>query len=268
MPDPIVVKPGSRIRLDRIDPSDTGGLEDKAAALKRFEALRTRLAELQGRLYAENRRAVLVVLQGMDTCGKDSTIQNVFSALSPSGSQVVSFRVPSEEERDHDFLWRIYQHLPRHGNVGIFNRSHYEDVLAARVRKFVPPSVWRPRYAIINQFEALITALGTTVVKFFLHIDRDEQRKRLLERLRDPAKAWKYRPGDLDDRKLWDEYQAAYEDALSRCSTEVAPWYIVPANKKWYRNLVVASRVCKTIEAMGPKLPKLPLAWRKVRIPK
>lgn len=267
MTEPIVVKPGHKIRLDDIDASDTTGVPDKASALQRLRKERRRLAELQGRLYAENKRALLVVLQGMDTSGKDGTIKHVFSSLSPMGCQVYAFVAPSEEERDHDFLWRVYQRLPRYGNIGIFNRSHYEDVLAARVRKLVPETVWKKRYEQINQFEALIDGLGIRVLKFFLHIDRDEQRKRLEARLKDPRKNWKYQPGDLDDRKLWDQYQTAYEDVFKYCSTKTAPWYIVPANKKWYRNLVVAKTVADTLEEMNPQIPKLPFDPRTVRIP-
>lgn len=262
------IKPGARVKLADIDPNDTCGHDskDKSAAL--LEKLTHHLGELQGRLYAENKRALLVVLQGMDTSGKDGTIKAVFSALAPMGSQVTSFVAPSELERDHDFLWRIYQQLPRFGNIGVFNRSHYEDVLVVRVRKIAPEEVWRPRYDFINRFEALASDMGTRVVKIFLHIDRDEQRERLLERLNDPAKAWKYQPSDLDDRKRWDDYQRAYEDVLEKTSTRVAPWYVVPANKKWCRNLLVAQTLIDVLEEMDPKVPAATFDRTKIRIPK
>ncbi len=260
------VKPGTKIKLSQIDPSDSGGIEkDRAGELLAKE--KERISSLQDRLYGENTRALLVVLQGIDTSGKDGTIKSVFTAVSPVGCQVTCFGAPSEEERDHDYLWRIYRNLPRRGNVGVFNRSHYEEVLVARVRKLVPEAVWKERFRQINDFEALITELGTNVIKIFLHIDRAEQKKRLEERLGDPAKNWKYQAGDLDDRALWDDYMTAYEDALSRCSTRAAPWYIVPANKKWYRNLLVAKTVADALESMDPKMPKGTLDVKKVKIP-
>jgi PPK2 family polyphosphate:nucleotide phosphotransferase len=268
MPKGLIVKPGRTVKLASLDASSTAGLQDKIEAMRVLAIQRQRLGELQGRLYAENKRALLVVLQGMDTSGKDGTILHVFGSVSPMGCQVFAFGPPSEEERDHDFLWRIYMRLPRFGNIGVFNRSHYEDVLAARVRRLVPPAVWKQRYRQINEFEALVSDLGTRVLKIFLHIDRDEQRKRLEARLKDPAKNWKYQPGDLDDRRLWDDYQAAYEDALTKCSTAVAPWHIVPANRKWYRNAVVAQLVADTLEAMKPTIPKLDLDPSKIRIPR
>jgi len=267
-PLPWCIRPGSRVRLKDFDPSDTRGLTEKEAAVADLERNRSKLAELQERLYAENRRAVLVILQGMDAAGKDGTIEHVFHSVNPVGCQVHSFTAPSDEERDHDFLWRVAMRLPRYGNIGIFNRSHYEDVLAVRVRKIAPRSVWEPRYEQINCYEKLLCSMGTRIVKFFLHIDRDEQRERLLDRLRDPNKAWKYQPGDLDDRKLWNDYQHAYEDVLERCSTEAAPWHIVPANKKWVRNALVAQTLIDVLEEMDPKPPKATFDWRKIKIPK
>ncbi len=254
---PILVRPGMKIALSKVDAGDTGGLTDKKAARQQFKKHRRKIAELHGKLYAENRRALLVVLQGMDTAGKDGTIASVFSRLSPMGCQVVAFTAPSEEERDHDFLWRVARQLPRRGNVGVFNRSHYEAVLVERVRGFASPQEWRARFEQINVWEALASSLGTRIVKIFLHIDRKEQRRRLLSRLQDPSKRWKYQPGDLDDRKLWGDYQSAYEDALGRCSSKIAPWFIVPANAKWYRNLAVAQIVRDVLEDMAPKMPKL-----------
>jgi PPK2 family polyphosphate:nucleotide phosphotransferase len=264
---PIVVKPGHKVRLEDVDPNDTGHYKTKEEAHEETVRDVHRLAELQGRLYAENRRAVLVVLQGMDTSGKDGTIRHVLAGVSPVGSQVSAFVAPSEEERDHDFLWRVYKRLPRYGNLGVFNRSHYEDVLVVRVRKLAPASVWKPRFEQINQFEELITSMNTTVLKFFLHIDRAEQKKRLLSRLRDPEKNWKYQPSDLDDRAHWDDYMRAYEDVFAKCSTKHAPWHIVPANKKWYRNLVVARVIADTLESMAPELPKVEIDLAKVKVP-
>jgi PPK2 family polyphosphate:nucleotide phosphotransferase len=262
-----LVEEGSRVQLGDIDPGGTGGIE-KDEALEKLEALRPKMEQLQGQLHAEHRRSLLVVLQGMDAAGKDGTIQHVFSGLSPAGCQVFNCAKPSDEERAHDFLWRIYQQLPRRGNIGVFNRSHYEDVLVVRVRKIEPESEWRPRYAHINSFEKLISDLGTRVVKFFLHLSREEQRARILERLKDPTKNWKYSPADLEDRKLWNDYQEAYEEALSRCSTKVAPWYVVPADKKWYRNYAVAKKVLDVLEEMDPKPPKGDIDWRKIRVPR
>jgi PPK2 family polyphosphate:nucleotide phosphotransferase len=264
---PITIKPGQKVKLKDIDPNATNGAKDKEWAEKALLKECKRLAELQGRLYAENRRALLVVLQGMDTSGKDGTIRRVFSEVSPIGMQIHSFVAPSEEERDHDFLWRVYQRLPRRGNIGVFNRSHYEDVLVVRVRKLQSESEWKPRFDQINQFEHLADGLGTRVLKFFLHIDRDAQRERLMERLQDPTKNWKYQPSDLDDRMHWNEYQSAYEDVLTKCTTKPAPWHIVPANKKWYRNLVIAKHVADTLEEMNPKPPKVDFDPTKVKIP-
>ena len=250
------IKPDTRVRLAEFDAADTGHFTDRAAAESALAADVCRLDLLQNKLYAENTRALLVVLQGMDTGGKDGTIKHVMSGVNPIGCQVASFKVPSEEEADHDFLWRAYKALPRRGNIGIFNRSHYEDVLVVRVHKYVPPEEWRQRFDQINRFEALVSDLGTRVIKFFLHIDRDEQTRRLQARLDDREKTWKFSPADLAERKFWDEYETAYEDVLSKTSTEAAPWYVVPANKKWYRNLVVAKTIAATLEEMDPRPPK------------
>jgi PPK2 family polyphosphate:nucleotide phosphotransferase len=266
MTKPIVVKPGSPVKLADIDPDSSKGLS-KEEGLARLEKDATRIAELQESLYGEDRRTLLVVLQGMDTSGKDGTIKNVFAAVNPIGLSVASFARPSEEELDHDFLWRIYQKLPRYGNIGVFNRSHYEDVLVVRVRKLVPEPVWRRRFEQINQFEALATDLGIRVLKFFLHISKDEQKQRLEQRLADKKKNYKFRMGDLDDRALWGDFQAAYEDVLARCSTQAAPWHVVPANKKWYRNALVARTVAETLEEMKPKVPATEIDPRKVKIP-
>lgn len=263
---PILVKPGSRVKLKDIDPDDSNGFKNREEADQQLAKDRQSLYDLQEKFYAENSRAVLVVLQAMDTGGKDGTVKNVLSGVNPSGCEITSFKAPSFDERDHDFLWRIYQRLPRYGNLGLFNRSHYEDVLVVRVHNLVSPKIWQKRFDQINRFEELITDMGITVVKFFLHISKDEQKKRLEERLKDPTKSWKFDDGDLRERALWDDYQTAYEDVLSKCSTKAAPWHIVPANKKWYRNLVVARTLVRTFEELDPKPPKPTFDPRKIKV--
>ncbi len=260
------VELGTKVRLDDIDASDTGGYADRAAAAVELARDVARLDELQDRLYAENTRSLLVVLQAMDSGGKDGTIKHVMSGVNPIGCQVTSFKSPSEEEADHDFLWRIGKALPRRGNIGIFNRSHYEDVLVVRVHDLVPPSVWRERFDQINRFERLVSELGTRVLKFYLHIDRDEQKRRLQARLDDPNKTWKFSPADLAERQRWNDYREAYDDVLTKCSTEWAPWFVVPANKKWYRNLVVARTIVKTLEEMDPRPPRPTVDPKKIVI--
>jgi PPK2 family polyphosphate:nucleotide phosphotransferase len=251
------VKPGSKVDLSRFDAGDTSAFKgDKDDTQELFERLNERLEDLQEMLWAENRHKLLVVLQGMDTSGKDGTIRHVFDGVNPLGVRVASFKAPTPEELAHDFLWRVHPLVPGKGEMVIFNRSHYEDVLAARVRGFVPASVWKERYDQINDFEELLAETGTTILKFFLHIDADEQKERLQERLDDPTKRWKFRKGDLEDRRLWKEYTAAYEAALSRTSTKWAPWYVVPSNKKWYRNLVVASVIVEALEGLGMTYPE------------
>ena len=207
-------------------------------------------------MYAEHRRALLVVLQGIDAAGKDGTIRHVMRGFNPQGCRVTAFKTPTAEEADHDFLWRVHRAVPPRGDIAIFNRSHYEDVLISRVRKLVPKDMWSRRYDEINRFEQLLAENGVVVVKFLLHISRDEQRRRFEERLHDPAKQWKLSPGDFEDRKNWDEYATAYEEALARCSTPDAPWFIVPANKKWFRNLAVAHILVETLEALDMRFPK------------
>ena len=251
------VKPGQKINLAKMDAGSTAGFKGtKEDAAQRLLELNGRLEALQEALWAENRHKVLVVLQGMDTSGKDGTIRHVFEGVNPLGVRVAAFKAPSEEELSHDFLWRVHPKVPGKGEMVIFNRSHYEDVLAARVRKFVPPEVWRPRYDQINDFERLLTETGTVVLKFFLHIDKDEQKERLQARLDDPTKRWKFRRGDLEDRLLWDDYMKAYEEALARTSQKRAPWYVVPSNKKWFRNLVVATILVKALENLDIKVPE------------
>ncbi|HEV7125855.1 MAG TPA: PPK2 family polyphosphate kinase [Ktedonobacterales bacterium] len=234
------------VSLAKYDPSDTEGLtKDEGDA--RLTELHQRLTDLQALLYGAGRQSVLIVLQGLDTAGKDGTIKHVMAQLNPIGCRVASFKAPTEEELRHDFLWRVHQQTPAHGMMAIFNRSHYEDVLVARVQQLVAPDEWRARYAEINDFERMLARSGTMLLKFFLHISKDEQRKRLLAREQDPAKAWKLSVEDWKDRQHWDAYLAAYEDALGRCGTEWAPWHIVPANHKWYRNYVVARTIVEQL---------------------
>jgi PPK2 family polyphosphate:nucleotide phosphotransferase len=260
------LEPGSRVRLRSLSADDTGLYSSREDAAKDLARDLERMADLQNRLYAENRRALLVILQGMDTAGKDGTIKHVFSGINPQGCEVAVFGPPSTEELDHDYLWRVHRAVPRRGNLGIFNRSHYEDVLAVRVRALVPKSIWSRRYDQINAFERLLVENGTTLLKFYLHVSRAEQRKRIDERLRDPNKNWKFAQSDIDDRKLWKDYVNAYEDVLEKCSTKWAPWYVVPADHKWYRNLVVARVIVKTLADLAPKIPRPKIDVSKVRL--
>ncbi len=253
--DRFVVHPDKRIRLADWDPGETLGLE-KDSAVEQTEKNIGRLDELQYLMYAEHRHALLVVLQGMDGAGKDGTIRHVMRGLNPQGCRVTSFKAPSAEEADHDFLWRVHRAAPASGEVAIFNRSYYEDVLAARVRKLVPKRVWSQRYDHINRFEQLLTDSSVVVAKFFLYVSKDEQRRRFEERLRDPTKQWKLSPSDFEDRKHWDDYVTAYAEALTRCSTPDAPWFIVPADKKWFRNFAVSHILVETLEALDMRFPK------------
>ena len=248
------VKPGTRVRLARRDHGDTIGW-DKVTAEPELAKQLDRLADLQDRFWAEAKRSVLVVLQGIDAAGKDGTINKVMEAFNPQGCPVTSFKVPSTEELAHDYLWRVHQKVPRKGEIGIFNRSHYEEVLVVRVHELVPRKVWSTRYGQINDFERILTDTGTTIVKFFLSIDRDEQRERFQARFDDPTKRWKFSMGDLEERKRWDDYQAAFDDALSKTSTTWAPWYVIPANRKWFRNLAVATILADTIAGLKPAYP-------------
>jgi len=257
MGQPIRIPPGARVRLNEFEPDDTSGCYDKDEALKELERQLRRMSELQRLLYADARHALLIVLQAMDGGGKDGTIRNVMSGFNPLGCRVTSFKAPTPEERSHDFLWRVHREVPPLGWVGIFNRSHYEDVLAARVRNLVPRSIWRRRYGHINHFERLLADSGVTILKFFLHISKAEQKRRLDKRLEDPARAWKFDATDWEDRKRWDQYQRAYEDAISLCNADWAPWHIVPADRKWYRNLVVSERIVKALEKMRLKYPRV-----------
>lgn len=251
-----MVKPGTIVKLATYDPAQTPLIQGKEKAREDTARHTSRLVELQARLYAEAERALLVVLQAMDAGGKDGTIKHVMSGVNPQGCSVTSFKVPSAEENSHDFLWRVHKSLPPRGHIGIFNRSHYEDVLVVRVHKLVPKSVWKMRYDQINRFEQLLTELGVVIVKFFLHISKDEQQRRLEARSADPTKAWKLSDADLAERQLWDEYQEAYDDALTRCSHDASPWHVVPADHKWYRDWYVSDILVSTLESMKLKAPK------------
>jgi PPK2 family polyphosphate:nucleotide phosphotransferase len=252
------VSPGARTSLTDAVAAAPAGLP-KRDELDRWHAdAGQRLDALQSALYAEGKRAVLVVLQGRDASGKDGTIRRVFGPLNPQGFSVTSFKAPTPIELAHDFLWRAHLAVPAKGTIGVFNRSHYEDVLVVRVRRLAPESVWRPRYQQINEFERLLTGNGVTILKFLLHISREEQRERLLARLDDPSKYWKFAPGDLDDRKRWDEYSEAFEEMLERTSTDEAPWYVVPADKKQVRNVLVAATVLDAVGRLNPKYPGPP----------
>ncbi len=241
-----------QVRLKDFDPDDDGGLS-RAEAEEKSASFIAQLIELQELLYAARQTSLLIVLQGRDTSGKDGAIRHVTGPLNAQGCDVASFKVPTEEELAHDFLWRIHAHTPARGQIRIFNRSHYEDVLVARVHKLVPDKVWRARYDQINHFERLLAEADTVILKFYLHISKAEQEKRLLEREQDRAKFWKLSVGDWQERECWDAYTAAYEEALNRCSKTEAPWHIVPANKKWFRNLAVAEAI---VEALKPSRKK------------
>jgi PPK2 family polyphosphate:nucleotide phosphotransferase len=261
------VKPGSQVDLSEWDPNDVSAAPGgKDEGRQRLEELNRRLAELQELLYAEHQRKVLVVLQALDTGGKDGTIRHVFQGVNPQGVRVANFKRPTPQELDHDFLWRVHKQAPGRGEIVIFNRSHYEDVLAVRVHNLVPHTVWSKRYAHITDFERLLADEGTTILKFFLHIDPEEQKKRLLARLEKPTKRWKFNPDDLEERKLWPDYTRAYEDAIGQTSVEWAPWYVVPANHKWYRNIVVGTVIVETLEALDMRYPEPNFDSEKIRI--
>ena len=249
------VSPGTKVELKDIDPSFKDRHKSHKSALEEIEHYPARLRELQELLYAEHRRSLLICLQAMDTGGKDGTINHVLGAMNPNGCRVVGFKQPSAEEAAHDFLWRVHRATPAKGEVAIFNRSQYEDVLIVRVHELVPKDVWTPRYDRINAFEKGLAENGTHVLKFYLHISKDVQLKRFKDRLDDPAKQWKISEADYAERGYWDQYTSAYEDALSRCSTEAAPWFIIPADHKWFRNLAVARIVVEYMDSLGMKFP-------------
>jgi PPK2 family polyphosphate:nucleotide phosphotransferase len=250
------VKPGRKVRLADFDPDDTLGYSKDAGEKKLRDKTLARIDELQQLLYAENKHALLILLQGMDAAGKDGTVRHVMSGINPQGCSVTSFEVPSHDEAEHDFLWRAHRAAPERGQIGIFNRSHYEDVLIVRVHNLVPEEVWKKRYAQINAFEKVLTDNQTTILKFFLHIGKEEQKKRFQARLDDPSHQWKLSPADLAERKYWNDYVDAYEDALTKCNTDEAPWYIIPSNHKWFRNLAVSQIILHTLEKFKMKYPK------------
>lgn len=250
------IKPGDRVQLAKRDPADVSAFGKKAATKSRTEKNAEAINVLQDRLYAEGTRALLVILQGIDTAGKDGTIRGVFNHTGPLGVQVRAFKRPSDDELAHDFLWRAHLSAPPRGYIGIFNRSHYEDVLIGRVRNLAPREEIDQRYDQINDFEKMLTENGTVILKFMLHISKDEQKTRLQTRLDEREHRWKFNPGDIGDRKLWDEYQRAYELMLQRCSTAWAPWYVIPADHKWARNAAIAAIVRGKLEEMNPQYPK------------
>jgi PPK2 family polyphosphate:nucleotide phosphotransferase len=251
------IKPDDHFHMSDIDPDGEKLLSmDKSKAVAETIDLVKRMEALQEVLYAEHKQGVLIVLQGMDTSGKDGTVSHVFEGVNPQGVRVVSFKVPTAEELDHDYLWRIHQQTPRKGEIVIFNRSHYEDVLVVRIHNLVPKNVWSKRFEQIKHFEKTLAEEGVVILKFYLHIDKDEQKSRLIERLQDPTKLWKFNPGDLKERKLWDDYMRAYEDVLNQTSAEHAPWYVIPANKKWVRNYLIAKIIVDTLEDLHCEYPK------------
>ena len=251
------IRPGQKVSLNHWDPGDTSGFDGKKEeALKESQELTRKLEHLQEKLYAEHKHKVLIVLQALDTGGKDGTIRRVFEGVNPQGVQVAHFGVPTPEELAHDFLWRAHKQAPATGEMMIFNRSYYEGVLVVRVHKLAPEEVWKARYQEINDFEKSLCEEGTTIMKFYLHIDKDEQKKRLQDRLDDPTKRWKFSIHDLPEREFWSEYMKAYEDALEKTSTRWAPWYVVPANHNWFRDLLVSSIIVKTMEQMDMHYPR------------
>jgi PPK2 family polyphosphate:nucleotide phosphotransferase len=251
----LIVTPGSRFKLAQVDPADTHGVAKPKAAGRLAKNLE-RLSVLQYLLYADAKQALLVVLQGIDAGGKDGTIRHVMSGLNPQGVTVMPFKVPEGAEKRHDYLWRVHGAVPEYGSIGIFNRSHYEDVLVVRVHNLAPKPVWSKRYQQINDFERMLSENRVRIVKFLLYIGKDEQARRFRERLDDQSKNWKFSEADIREREYWDQYMAAYQDMLSKCSTEWAPWYVIPANHKWFRNLAVSEIVRQTLEDMNLEFPK------------
>jgi PPK2 family polyphosphate:nucleotide phosphotransferase len=250
------VKRGDKLKLNKIDPAFTDGLEDTDAVEDKIKKHTERLRDLQYSLYAEGKRSLLICLQGLDAAGKDGTIAHVLGAMNPQGVRVCGFKVPSLEEASHDFLWRIEKQVPARGEIVVFNRSHYEDVIVVRVHKIVPEEIWSKRYNLINHFERGLAAAGTKILKFYLHISPEEQLNRFQERLEDPKRQWKISDADYEERKYWEDYTRAYEDALRETSTARAPWYIIPSNNKWFRNLAVSQIIVETLESMRITLPK------------
>lgn len=267
-PDVYRVRPGRPVQLRDVEPNDTAIFDgDKDEAQEEVVRLSARLDELQERLYADRRHALLIVLQGMDTSGKDGVIRRVFQSVDPLGVRVACFKRPTADELAHDFLWRVHAQTPALGEIVIFNRSHYEDVVTTRVQRMVSPEICETRYAHIEAFERALYDQGTAICKFLLHIDRKEQSERLQARLDEPNKRWKFDPADLEARRQWPAYMQAYADALNATSTEWAPWYVVPANRKWYRDLVVASALVRTLEALDLRYPEVDFDPRSIEIP-
>ncbi|WP_319517461.1 polyphosphate kinase 2 family protein [uncultured Martelella sp.] len=252
----LMIKPGSSVKLADIDPSFHGDIRNKAAGKDALAEVLDEITPLQEKLYAEKKHALLIVLQGIDAAGKDGVCWHVIRAMNPQGTYVASFKQPTEIEKAHDFLWRVHQRTPAMGQVGVFNRSHYEDVLVARVHNLVPEHVWSKRYRQINHFEEFLSENGVSIVKFFLYISRDEQLDRFEKRLEDKERQWKISGSDYSERERWDEYIAAYEDMLSKCSTEHAPWYVLPANRKWFRNLAAANIIHQALVDMRIETPE------------
>src|SRR5271170_8075681 len=249
------IKPGHKVKLSKWDADDTLGWDKNHEMKESLASAIKRLDSFQYRLYAEKKRAILLIFQGLDAAGKDGTIRHVMSGVDPQGCAVRSFKVPTPEEAAHDFLWRVHKAVPERGEIGIFNRSHYEDVLVVRVHNLVPKDVWSERYDQINEFESNLDHNNVRILKFFLHISKDEQKKRFQERIDDPDRRWKISESDFAERKFWDDYTAAYEVALAKCSTDHCPWYVIPSNKKWFRNLAVSHIIVETLEEMHMKFP-------------
>jgi len=259
------IKPGARVDLDQIDPDARDGYHDKRSAATELAAQVRRLQALQFQLYAQNRQSLLICLQAMDAGGKDGVIRHVVGPLNPQGTRVHCFKEPTPEEAAHDFLWRVHRHSPAAGEIAIFNRSHYEDVLVVRVRELVPEPVWSQRYDLINDFEKNLAAGGTKILKFFLHISPDEQLKRFKNRLDDPTRHWKISLSDYSERELWPRYRQAYEEALSRTSTKYAPWFVIPANRKWFRNLTISRIIAETLESLEMTFPPPTVDLQQIR---
>lgn len=259
------VKPGKKVKLKNYDPDETLRWQKGQKAEQSLAKALARIDSRQYLLYAERKHALLIVLQALDAGGKDGTIRSVMSGVNPQGCKVTSFKGPSSEEARHDFLWRIHKAVPEHGDIGIFNRSHYEEVLVVRVHQLVPKHVWKLRYDEINRFEQSLAENNVKILKFFLHISRDEQRKRFMERIDDPDKRWKISMADFAERKFWADYTEAYEDALTLCSTDEAPWFVIPANKKWFRNLAVAHIIAEALEDIKMKFPPATIDIKKLR---
>jgi PPK2 family polyphosphate:nucleotide phosphotransferase len=263
--DKLAIQPGTKVKLGEFDPDETLGWTKGQKIEKSLRKALARLDDLQYVLFAEKKRSLLIIFQAPDAGGKDGTIRHVMSGVDPQGCRVTSFKSPSDEEAAHDYLWRVHKAVPAAGEIGIFNRSYYEDVLVARVHGLVSKHVWSRRYEQINQFEKYLSENGVRILKFFLHISKKEQKKRFLDRRDEPDKRWKISQSDFNERKFWDDYTAAYEDALTLCNTPEAPWYVIPANRKWFRNLAVSHVILETLESMHMKFPHPSLDNKKIK---